>query len=441
MKVTNEKTENRQAFLTIEVGSAEVEQSLEKAYHRLVKKVNVPGFRKGKATRAVLESYIGRDGLLEEAINKLLPEVYQQAIDEQGIEAIAQPQIEITQNDPLVFKAVVPLKPSVELGDYRSIRLGAESVQVGEEEIDSMVDHLRRRYAVWEPVERAVDFGDTVILDVESSVEDKPFINKKQGSYQVIRDLPFPAPGFSQQLVGMVKDEEKEFKLEFPLDYPSPELIGKEASFKVSITEIKQERLPEVDDEFARQVNPECEGIESLREQIARDLLIRVQDRARRDFEERVVEAVVDQAEVEFPPVLVEDGIDRLIEEQVREWSGGSSQGIEEYLTSLNKTEEELREELYPLAVKRVTSSLVVGKVAEEEKIEVDDAEIDTEIENLTSSAGERKDEIKKLFNTAESRQSIGRMLIGRKTIQRLAEIAESKATDAASGAEAEAPG
>jgi trigger factor len=424
VKVTREKTENSQVFLTIEMEPAEVEESLEKSYYRLVSKAKIPGFRKGKAPRAILERYIGKESLLEDALNHLLPEAYEKAIKEQEIEAIAQPQIEIAQTDPVVFKVTIPLKPTIKLGDYGSIRLTPEPVQITEDDINSAMEQLRHQYASWEPVERQVDLSDLVSLDVQSNIENEPFINQKGAQYQVLSDLPFPAPGFAEQLLGMKRDKEKEFKLQFPLDYPRRELAGKEASFQVRVTEIKQERPPELNDEFARQIDPDFESLDSLREQVTANLRLKAEEKAKMDFEEQVVEAVVDSAQLEFPPVLVEAQISRLVDERLKYWQRGT-QGLEEYLRSINKTEEELREELHPLAVKRVTWSLVLEKVTEEKKIEVNDSEIEAEIESLTKSAGESKDELEKLLNTPQSHESIKQQLLIRKTIQRLVEIAE----------------
>ncbi len=424
MKVTNEKTESSQAFLIIEMEPAEVEESLEKSYYRLVKKTNIPGFRKGKAPRAILERYIGKESLLEDALNSLLPQAYEAAIKEQKIEAIAQPRIEIAQTDPVVFKATVPLKPTIKLGDYHHIQVTPEPVELTGDDVSSVIEQLRHRHATWEPVERPVDFDDLVVLDIESNIEDKPFINQKGAQYQVLRDLSFPAPGFAEQLPGMVRDEDKEFKLQFPLDFPRGELAGKEASFKVRVTEIKQERLPELDNEFAKGVNPDFKTVDSLQERVSADLKLQAEEKARIDFEERVIEAVVDLAELEFPPILVELEIDRLLNQRFQHLQRGD-QGLEEYLRSINKTEEELREELHPLATKRVIRSLVLGKIAEEEKIEVSDSEVDNEIENTIKSDVDNKDELQKFLSTPQARKSIEQLLITRKTIQQLVERAK----------------
>ena len=425
MKVTNEKTENSQAFLTIEMEPAEVEASLEASYHRLVKKTRIPGFRKGKAPRAILERYLGKENLLEDTLNNLLPKAYENAIKEQKIEAIAQPHIEVAQTDPVVFKAIVPLAPTIELGDYHHIQVTPEPVELTEDDVSAAIEQLRHQQGTWEPVDRPVAFGDLVVLNVESNIEDKPFINQKGVQYQILRDLSLPAPGFAEQLPGMKKDEEKEFKLQFPSDYSRDELAGKEPSFKVKVTEIKQERLPELNDEFARGINPDFKTLDSLQEQVSANLRLRNEEQARVDFEERVIEAAVDLSQVEFPPVLVEAEVDQLLSQQMRHWQM-DDKGLEEYLKSINKTEEELQKELRPLATKRVTQSLVLGKIAEEEKIEVSDAEIDTEIENMTKSADEdKRDELRGFLNTSQVRESIKQTLITRKTIQRLVAIAK----------------
>ncbi len=420
-------------FLTIEMEPAEVEESLAESYKHLAKRTNIPGFRKGKAPRAVLERYLGKESFLDDALKRLLPQAYEKAIKEQKIEAIARPQIELAQTDPVIFKATVPLPPTITLGDYHSIRIVPETVEIAEDDVNGAIEQLRHQYATWESVERPVDFGDLVVLDVESTIEGEPFINQKGAQYQILRDLPFPAPGFAEQLVGVKKSEEKEFKLQFPSDYSRSEIAGKEPSFKVTVGEIKQEILPELNDDFAKQVSPDFKALDSLREQITSNLKLRAEEKARVNFEEQVIEAAVDSTQVEFPPILVEMEIDRLFDERSRQLQMQGTD-LEEYLRNINKTEEQLHEELHPLATKRVTSSLMLGKVAQEEKVEISDSEIDAEIENMLKSATEKKDELQEFLNTPRSRDSVKQLLITRKTINRLVEIAKdsSKNTEAA---------
>ncbi len=360
MKVTKEKTENSQAFLTIEMESAAVEESLAESCRHLARRANIPGFRKGKAPRAILERYLGKEGILEDALNHLLPQAYEKAIKEQKIKAIAQPHIEVTQTDPVIFKATVPLAPTIKLDDYHNIQVTPEAVETTEDDVGAVVEQLRHQHATWEPVERPVEFGDMVVLDIESHIDGEPFINQEGAQYQVLRDLPFPAPGFAEQLKEMGKGDEKEFRLQFPSDYPRGELAGKEPSFKVRVVEIKEEILPELNNDFARQADSGLETLDSLREKVATNLRLRAEEKVRIDFEERVVDAVVNLAQVEFPPILVEMEIGRLLDEQSRRFRM-QGRNLEEYLKSINKTEEQTHQELHPLATKRVTQSLVLG--------------------------------------------------------------------------------
>jgi len=424
MKVTQEKTENCQAFLTIEMEPAEMEESMEKAYRRLVKKTNVPGFRRGKAPRAMLERYVGRESILKDALNSLIPEACDRAIKEQEIRAFAQPSVEITQNEPLVFKATVPLVPNVELGNYREIRMEANPAQIGEENIDAVIDRLRHEQATWEPVERAVDYNDLVILDIDGTADGKSLIDRKGVEYLVRKDQPMPVPGFADQVRGMSINEEKEFDLHIPGDFPKKEIADKESHFRVKVIEVKQENLPEADDEFARGVEPGFEDMARLREHISEGLKNAAEERARGDLEERIIQAAIDQSKVEYPPFLVELEIDRLLEQQLRRWQA-AGHNIDDYLANVNKTEEKLREELRPQADKKVIRSLVLGKISQEEKIEVSDADVNAEIEKTAGEASpERQAELKKYFSRPEPRNSIINLLTGRKTVQRLVEIA-----------------
>lgn len=421
MKVTTEKTENRQAFLTVEMEPAEMEQSLEKAYQRLVKRTNVPGFRKGKAPRTLLERYLGKERLFDDAMDNLIPEAYQQAVKEQGIEPFANPHIDLVQREPLVFKAVVPLKPTVKLGDYRSITLEPSPVEeITDTQIQAVVEELQHRHAVWEPAERAAEFNDLLVINVEGTIEDKTVTDQKGVQYLLKQDSTSPVPGFAAQLTGMQKGETKEFKLPIPADYPAADLAGKEASFKVSIEEVRHEVLPDVTDDFARKVGPEFETLDALRQRIREDMTQGAAEKAKSDFENRVIEAVTATAEVDFPPVLAEAEIDDLLNQRFQK---GQAE-LDAYLSTVGKTQDQLRDEIRPSATARLTRALVLGNVAEDEKIEVTAADIDLEIESMVKDAGEKKNDLKRVLNTPQTRQSIGNRIVTRKTVQKLVEMA-----------------
>jgi trigger factor len=426
LKVTKDKEENRQAFLTIEMEPNEMEDGLRHAYERLVKKADIPGFRRGKAPRAVVERNLGKARLLEEALDRLLPQAYQQAIKEQTIEPYAQPELEITQSDPLIFKAVVPLMPTVALGDYRSIRMQPEPVEIKEENINAVLEELRHQHAIWEPVDRLLDFNDMVVMDINSTVSEKPYIKKAASQVQITKDMITPAPGFAAQVIGMKKGEEKEFDIAFPADYPSKNVAGKEGHFKVKLIEIKEEKLPELDDGLAAQVSPDLKNLDALKEEVKKSLALRAEERARMDFEEKLIDAVIEQSKVEYPPILIDLEIERILNEQARQLQL-TGQGMDQYLKSINKTVEQLHNELRPVAVKNVTVSLVLGKIAREEKIEVTETDIENRINNMTLSvAADKKEEFRKLLYNPSTRESLEQSLKTRKTIERLTEIAKN---------------
>jgi len=428
VKVTNEKTENRQAFLKIEMDPEEVETFTEGAYRRLVKKVNIPGFRRGKAPRAYFTRVYGEHELYHEMLEDLVPDAYKKAVEQEKLEPIAQAQVDVIQEEPIVIQAIVPLKPVVTLGDYKSIDMQPEKVEVTDEMVDQVVERLRHQYASWEPAEREVAYNDIVSLDIESTLQDAPFINRKGIQYQVVKDSVAPVPGFADQLVGMKKGDEKKITSKYPDDHADKELAGKEAVFDVKVIEIKQEIMPELNDAFAAQVDKQYTTVEALRNQILEDLKKHAEERSKQDFQDKVIEAATAASQTEYPPVLVEAEIDRLLEREFRvvERSG---QTPEQYLKTIGKTVEEEREALRPAAVKRVSQFLVLGKVAEAENLTVSEEEINTEIEAMVAASNEDKEIVKKVLSMPRGRDSVEDTLITRKVVDRLVEIAGTSKT------------
>lgn len=424
MKVSTEPVENSQITLTIEMESIEVDRYLERAYNRLVGKVYVPGFRKGKAPRAILEQHIGKETLLQEAFEDLILEAYKEAIKKVEIDAIAPPRFELIQTEPLILKAVVPLRPKVKVGDYKKIRVDSKPTEIGQEDVDAVIEQLRLQQAVLSPVDRPIQFGDVVTIDIEGERQGELFPIRKNLVYEVIQGAKLPLPGFAEKLEGVGKGEEKHFVLSYPEDYEMQELSGKEHAFKVTVTEIKEKKLPVVNDEFAKNVG--SQDLASLRELIFADLKAKADERARLELEQQVINAVIEISEVEYPPVLVDREIERLLNEEARRFHRGIK-GLANYLKTVNKTLNEHLEELRPVANRRIVRTLVLEKIAEEENIEVNEAEIDEEIEKMTREAGEQAEEISKLFSLPQNRDYIKQFLIARKTVERLVQIATKK--------------
>ena len=422
MKVSTEPVENRQIALNIEMEPVEIDKYLDRAYSRLVKRVSVPGFRKGKAPRDILERHIGKDALFQEALEDLIPRAYKEALDEQKIDPIAQPQFELIKTEPLIFKAVVPLKPEVKLGDYNKIKVESKPVKILKKDIDATVEQLREQQAVLLPVDRPIQFGDVVSIDVEGERDGEPFPIRKDIVYEVTKDARLPLPGFAGKLEGMSKGEEKSFVLSYPADYEMKELAEKEHAFRVTLKEIKEKKLADVDDEFAKSLGKD--DVASLRNQIESNLKARAEERARSEREQQAIDKLIEVSEVEYPPVLVEREIDRLLNEEARNFAEGVV-GLENYLKTLNKSMDDHREELRPMASKRVLRSLVLGKLADSEKIEVTEPDIDAEVEKMAQDADKQAEDVRKLFSLPQARESIKQFLIGRKALDRLVEIAK----------------
>jgi trigger factor len=421
MKVTAEKLQNSQIELNIEMEGGEQDEYEKKAYNHLVGRVKIPGFRKGKTPRSVLERHIGKDAFLEETLEFLIPEAYRKALEEQNIDPIAHPEIQLVQNEPVIFKAIVPVKPEVKLGDYQSIRLEQKKVEVSDEDVIKALDSLRKQQATLLPVERPAAMGDVITMDVEGESEGQTFPPSKDYVYELSEDSQTLLPGFAEKLIGLEKGETATFSLSYPDDYEMQELAGKEFTFNVTVKEIKEKQLPELDDEFAKAVG--SEDLASLKSQILENIKAKAESTNRMEFEQKIVDTVVEQSEVIYPPILIENEIDNMLEEEGRRFKEGIK-GLEEYLANTNSTMEDHREELKPVAEKRIIRSLILTEIAVKYEVKVEDSEIDEEIEKMLKDAGEQTDNMRTFFNQAQSRKSIEQYMMGRKTIDRLVQIA-----------------
>ena len=328
MKVTTERIEGSRVVLNVETDKDEMDKSIEKAYRRLAAKTAVPGFRKGKAPRPMLERYLGREALVEEAANLLLMETYDKAIEEHKVDAIARPQVEVIQVEPLSFKATVPVRPTVELGDYNEIKFIPEPVVVTDDEVNEAMERLRTMRATWEPVEREAKSEDLLNIDVEGTVEGKVVVSEKGGWYPLSPGPSSSLPGFSEQLEGAKKGEEKTFVLKLSQDFK--ELAGQECNFKVLVNDIKQKNLPDLDDEFAKSLGRGIETVSALKEKILADIRGEKERIEKRKLEDKAIGALVAISRLEYPDILLQDEIDHLIEE--RKQYLGEKDSLETYL-------------------------------------------------------------------------------------------------------------
>jgi trigger factor len=429
MKVSTEDLENRRIALNIEAEASELDKSLDEAYHHLVKEVSVPGFRKGKAPRVILEQHIGKGALLEEALEHLVPRLYKEAIQSRDLQPIAEPDLEITQSDPLIFKAIVSLKPEVKLGDYHSIRLDTSpKIGVTDQEVGAAMEEFRKEQGAWVPTDRPAELGDLVTMSIQANVEAKPWLDHKDILYEMDKDSRSPVPGFAACLRGVEKNKEQTFNLTVPDDYPIKEMRGKEASFRVTISEIKQKELPELNDGLAKGAG--YGGLEDMKEKVAARLRAAAEARNRLELKQKALDALVEMSEVSYPPVLEDEEIDGLLKSEAQRLG---FKDIADYIKRASKTEEEIRQELRPIAKKRLVQGLVLGKLVEEEKIEIAASEVDNKINEIASDA-EDKEKAKQFFSLPQFKQSIEQSLRTDKTMDRLLQIAVGDAKDMTKG-------
>jgi trigger factor len=329
-----------------------------------------------------------------------------------------------------VAKFTVPIRPTVELGDYTSLRVEREPVTVDAERVQEALEGLRHRYAVYEPVARPIAWGDIVRADVNGQVESTTLVKEEDVEFQLSEGRVVSLPGFAEALIGKEKGSEFEVEVPVPDDAPDERLRGKTATYKVTIKEIKQEVLPELDDEFARQVGEGFATLEDLRKRVEDDLRQALEQEADHEHHDRVIAALAEQAELTYPPVLVEREVERLLRDQTGagQLAAGRSvsekEQLEQYLQRMGRSEEEIRAELRPVAEQRVLRSLVLSQLAEAEDILVAESEVEEEIDRLASGAGDQAEEVRRLFSTENAKESLRRSLKTRRTLERLVAIA-----------------
>ncbi|MDP2663709.1 MAG: trigger factor [Dehalococcoidia bacterium] len=426
MQITTEKLEENQLLLNIQVEEEVIEKSMDQAYRRLVQRTNIPGFRRGKAPRSMVERFVGRTALLEDALERLLPDLAQKAMDEEGIKAVAKPRIEVVQVDPVIFKAVVPLPPTVELPDYRQIRVSRDEPVVSEEDVQKFLEGLRWDASPWEPAERPAKRDDLATVDIRAQEGDTQLFEREGVSLQISEETKEPAPGLAGRLTGMEKGARKDFRISYPADYPDQTWAGREADFQVHVTEIKEKRLPVLDDEFAKGIGDGYESLDALRQFVRGRMEERARLEAQNKLENEVVQALVAGATVEFPPVFAQQEAEILANDLSRQLE---RQGISlaQYLKFTNKSEEEFLDDMLPRAKERVKRRLVLDKVSEVENFEASVEEVEAEIEEAVRGAGAKEQELRGALGNPGGRAPLEQMIKTRKALARLVELATAE--------------
>ena len=426
MSVQVEKLEKNMAKLTIEVSSEEFENAIAKAYKKNKNKISMPGFRKGKAPRAMIEKMYGKGIFYEDAANSIIPDAYADAAKESELEIVAQPEIDVTQIEsgkPFIFTATVALKPEVTLGEYKGIEVEKKEVEVTDEEVEAEINKVRESNARMID-DRATQDGDTVLIDFDGYVDGKQFEGGKADDYSLVLGSHSFIDNFEEQLVGKNIGDDVEVNVTFPENYQAEELQGKPAVFKVKIKEIKVKELPELDDDFAQDVS-NFDTIAEYKEDLKKKLTENKEEALKREREEAVIGKIIENAQMDIPEQMVDAQTRQMTQEFAQRLS---SQGlsIDQYMQFTGLTPQKMIEELKPQALKRIQSRLVLEAVVAAENIETTEEELDKEIENMASMYQMEVDKLKEVIGEEEKKQ-IGLDLAVQKAVEIVTEAAVEK--------------
>ncbi|MCH5248579.1 MAG: trigger factor [Lachnospiraceae bacterium] len=428
MSLQVEKLEKNMAKLTIEASAEELDKAIESAYQKQKNRISIPGFRKGKVPRQIIEKMYGKEVFYEDAANALIPDAYEKALDECEEDIVSNPQIEVTQIEagkPFIFTATVALKPEVKLGKYKGVKVDKADIDVTEDEINEVIERERDNNARNIAVEdRPVKDGDMTVIDFEGFVDGVAFDGGKGENYPLTIGSGTFIPGFEEQLIGAEIGKEVEVNVTFPEDYHADNLKGKAAVFKCTVKEIKEKELPEIDDEFASEVS-EFDTLAEYKEDVKKNLLEKKEKEAKDAKEEAVIEAIIETAEMDIPEAMIETQQRQMVDEFAQRIS---MQGLamEQYFQFTGTNYNQMVEQMKPQAEKRVKSRLVLEAVVDAEKIEVTDEEYDKEIEAMAEAYQMEADKVKEMLGEKEAK-NIRKDLAIRKAAEFVVENAKEK--------------
>lgn len=400
-KVDLEKLEQNQIRLTIEVDAAAVEAAMEKAFQQVARRVNIPGFRRGKAPRTIVERYVGKSSIMEGALDELLTPSYRDALEQQDIDPIVQPDIDIVEFEagkPLRYTATITVKPEVALGQYTGLGVAREQREIADADVEKQIEAIRERSSQLVPAPEGTELaaGQFATIDFEGFVDDVAFPGGKGENYVLEIGSGTFIPGFEDQLIGAKAGEARQVNVTFPEDYRATDLAGKAARFEVTVKEIKVKELPELNDEFAKGLGSFA-TVEELRQMVRNNLVHAAEDEAREKQVNEAVEKVVTASEVEVPEVMIESRIDSMLDDVSRRME---MQGLkmEQYLETTKKTLDELRGEFREQATKAVKRDLVLEAIAKKENLKAEDADVDREIARMAEAYGQQPADIRRVF-------------------------------------------
>lgn len=436
MRITQGEIVDLQTVLHIEMEDEDIRPYLDIGYQKVKPYVSFPGFRKGRVPRHIVLQFVGREALLNEVLDTMLPEVTGRAIDEQELEPGGMPDMEVIDLDPVTFKATVPLRPQVELGDYRNIRVEVEQSEIGEEDVQERLERLRNSMASWEPVERPVQMDDMVTMTATGTVEDDTVLDETDTVYLLVEDADRPFPGFPEALVGAELDTPKEFELTVADDFPVDEYAGKPVQVTVTVSDVKERILPELDEDFVQEIGEGYDSMEALREQIEEELKTESENAAEQEVRESAMSNLLEGVSATIAPVIIDNEVNYMLNEQAQTLARMNIR-FDDYLRSVGSSEDELREQLREEAVTRIKRAVALEKLGDAEGIDVSDDDVEERIESLMEQNREQYPDAPDTPEiTDDMRSSIRRMMHSERVMERLVEIAKGEAPDIAGSVE-----
>ena len=404
-----EKKEHSIVELVIEVGHDEFESAIEKVYRKQRGKISVPGFRKGKAPRKIIEGMYGSAVFYEDAINEIYPEAYATAVDQEKLDVVAWPDVEIKEvgKDGFTFLAKVTVRPEVKLGEYKGLTAEKDEVSVSDEDVDNELKPYIARATRMVTVEREAKNGDTAVIDFEGFKDGVPFEGGKAEKYSLELGSGSFIPGFEDQVAGMKAGEEKDVNVTFPEDYGAKDLAGAPVVFKVKVHEVQEKQVPVLDDEFAKDVS-EFDTLEAFKKDLADKVKARKETSAENMFKNALIQQVVENMEVEIPDAMVDYEADKLVNNYAQRVT---SQGMpfEQYLAMMGMTMEQIKEQAKEQALHQVQSDLALGAIVEAEKIEISDEDVDAAIKRLAEQYGMTEEQVKSALNIEDLKKDLAR--------------------------------
>ena len=421
MKVTAEKIYNQQVVLEIEVEAAEVEKATEKAYKRIANKVNIPGFRKGKAPKKIVEQHVGKQAILDEAFDIVAPKAFNDALDEQKIDPVTRPQIEVVtleEGKNLVFKATVTPKPEVALGEYKGLKVEKEAVEVKDEEVDKQIEQMRDRQGkmVDAPEGAEVKSGDFTTLDFKGFVDGEAFDGGEGKDYPLQIGSNSFIPGFEDQLIGAKIGEQRDVNVKFPEEYHSKELAGKDAKFECTIRSIKSKELPALDDEFAKKAST-FQTLDELKADIREKLTKNAEQKAENDRKSAAIQQATDNITVDIPAVMIDNRVTAMIQEMAMRLEQQGMK-LEQYLQYAGTDIAKIREDYRETAEKNVKTDLMLEAVAKAEEIKVEAADLDAEIGAMAAAYGATPAQVQKIIKEQGRIGDLAATVLRKKTAQ-----------------------